>query len=224
MPERGPTPAGRPLPWTALVAALGEKRFEEIREALAGAKTDALNRDAFLLNGTVGQLLRDLVPEDAPAESVNGYGALLHMLYVHWGRAWPVTRIAEPALRAALEATPPYTMHPKPFVSYIQLPERLVWAEPERGAPHEPVDGLFAVAASTSVRVLAVLGFRAEREGFTTIECGFDLPIATPGLRPDGTPAFTSLIPGGLRAKLFSVADPHESAALALLALAAAES
>ena len=107
--------------------------------------------------------------------------------------------------------------------SYAQA-ERLVWAEPERGAPHEPVDGLFAVAASTSVRVLAVLGFRAEREGFTTIECGLDIPALAPGLRPDGTPAFTSLIPGGLRAKLFSVADPHESAALALLALAAAES
>lgn len=216
--------AERPLPWTALVQALGEKRFEEIREALAGAKIDALERDAFLLNGTVGQLLRDLVPEDAPAESVNGYGALLHMLYILWERDWPVTRVSAEKLRAALDSPTPLTLHPTPFLSYIQLPERLVWAEPERGAPHEPVDGFFVVAASTSVRVLAVLGFRAEREGFTTIEGGLELPAPAPGLRPDGTPAFTSLIPGGLRAKLFSVADPHESAALALLALAAAES
>lgn len=213
----------RLLPWTALIEALGENRFEEIRGALADAKVDAQERDAFLLNGAVGRLLRDLVPEDAPAEAVNAYGALLHMLYLAWTYHWPALRADRGRLDAALRSPTPDTGHQTPFFSYVQLPERLVWAEPEPGAPHEPVDGIFVVAAEGRLRALAVLGFRAGREGFTTIECESRLPAPPPGSRPDGSPPFASVLSGGDRAKLFSVTDAPELAALALLALAAAE-
>jgi hypothetical protein len=214
--------AERALPWTALVEALGVARFEAIRAALGEAGIDALQRDAFLLNGAVGQLLRDLVPEDAPAEAVNAYGALLHMLYLGWDRSWPVLRPDRAALESALRTPTPHTLHPTPFFSYVQLPERLVWSSPEPGAAHEPVDGLFVLVAERA-RALAVLGFRPGREGLTTIDCDVALPASFPGPRPDGAPAFTSVIPGGDRARLFSVTDLREMAALALLAVAAAE-
>lgn len=214
----------RPLPWTALVAAIGENRLEEIARALAEAKTDPLERDAFLLNGEAGRLHRELVPEDAPAEAVTGYGALLHMLFVHWQRGWPVTRVDEPALRSALEGPTPHAPPSTPsFVCYLQLPPRLVWAEPAPGAPHEPLDGAFVIAEPGRLRALAVLGFRPEREGFTTIESELALPAPPPAARPGGGAPFASLLPAGDRARLFSVADAHELAVLALLALGAAQ-
>ncbi|MBI1722808.1 MAG: hypothetical protein HYR48_02740 [Gemmatimonadetes bacterium] len=215
--------AERLFPWTALVEALGEQRFEELQRALGEVKIEPLERDAFLLNGAVGRLLRDLMPEEAPAEAVTAYGALVHALYLLWERHWPLARVTEPKLRAALESITPYPLTASPLVSYIQLPERLVWAEPEAGAPHEPIDGFFIVARAERLRALAVLGLHAHREGFTTVESETTLPAPVPGPRPDGSPPFASVLSGGDRAKLFSVTDAHELAALALLALAAAE-
>ena len=213
----------RALPWTPLVEALGVGRFEEIRAALGDARIDPLQRDAFLLNGTVGQLLRDLVPEDAPAKAVNAYGALLHLLYLGWDRGWPVLRPDRAALESALRSPTPDAPYPTPaFFSYVQLPERLIWAEPEPGVAHEPVDGLF-VHAGEPARVLALLGVRPGREGFTTIEADLALAAEVPGPRPDGSPAFSSVIPGGDRARIFSVTDGREMAALALLAVAAVQ-
>lgn len=208
------------MPWTALVETLGASRFEEIRRVLGDAKTEALDRDAFLLNGTVGQLFRDLMPKDAPTESVNAYGALLHMLYLHWERDWPVARIEAQALDRALQSPAALPARTPPVsVCYLQLPERVVWAASQPGGPHEPLDGQFVVAAPARVRVLAVLGFRPERVGFTTMESDLALPAAAPGPRADGSAPFASVIPGGERAELRSVADAHELAALAVLAL-----
>lgn len=213
--------APRPLPWTALLEALGTARFEEIEAALAKAKTDPLDRDAFLLDGSVGRVLRDLVPDDAPAEAVTSYGALLHALYVHWDHGFPA-RTVEREDATALLAAPPEDIPsgPRPDVVYIQLPERLVWAAPAPGAAHEPMDGMFVTALPRRVRALAVLGFRPDRQGFTTIEA--DVPLGLrPEPRPDGSAPFATVLPAGERMGLFSVTSQTELALLALLALAA---
>ena len=209
----------RPLPWTALMDALGERRFEEIRESLERNRTAATDRDAFVLDGTVGNLLRDVMPEDAPAETVNAYAALLHMLYLCWSHGWPVASVTAEALRPALARATPETRNPAPrTVLYIQLPERLVWAEPVRGAAHEPVDGVFLVVNAERVRALAVLGLREERDGYTAAEASLALPLPLPAPRPDGSAPFSSLLPGGERAGLLSVASELELVTLALLA------
>jgi len=211
----------RAYPWTALVEALGEARFDAIREALAAAGTDPLDRDAFLLPAAVGRVLRDLVPADAPAEAVTSYGALLHMLYLHWDRGWPVRSLDRPAL-VSLLATPPAapTTAATPGVCYLQLPERLVWAAPAPGAAHEPMDGLFTALEPTRLSVLAILGFRPERQGFTTIEAGASVPWPAPRERPEGSTPFATVLPAGERMGLFSVVSPEELVALATLALA----
>ncbi len=212
----------RPLPWTALVEALGADSFEAMRAALAKAATDAADRDAFLLDGAVGRALRDLVPADAPADAVTEYGALLHALYLHWDAGSP-GRSLERDAAAALLSAPPARIEdvPAPRAVYVQLPERLVWAAPAPGAPHEPMDGLFLLRAPGRCRVLAVLGFRPDRQGFTTVAADTPLP---PRLapRPDGSRPFATVLPGGERMGLFSVTSPSELAVLALLALAAA--
>ncbi len=104
----------------------------------------------------------------------------------------------------------------------MQLPPNLVWAEPVPGAPHEPMDGMFVAADEGWVRAVAVLGFRTEREGFTTAETRAALPLAAPAPRDDGSAPFSSRLPAGERAGLISVADETELAQLSLLALGAA--
>jgi hypothetical protein len=213
----------RPYPWTSLIEALGAQRFEDLRAALATAGTDALDRDAFLLNAAAGRLLRDLVPDDAPAEAVTGYGALLHALYVHWDRGSPVRSLDQPTMRRML-SEPPGRLPVAPLqdVCYVQLPERVVWAAPAPDAAHEPMDGVFVLPAPRRLRVVAVLGFRPERHGFTTLEADAFLPAAAPASRPDGSAPFATVLPAGERMGFFSVTSDSELAALALLALAAA--
>lgn len=203
--------------------AIGAARFEEMRTALERDHVDAANRDAFLLHGSVGGMLREMMAPDAAPEAVNAYGALLHMLYLCWSHAWPVVTVDGERLRAMLARAPrdPHSAIRAPV--YIQLPERIVWAEPMRGAAHEPVDGVFVAVAGERVTALAVLGFREEREGFTTAEASGTLPAPLPGPRPDGSAPFASLLPAGERAGLVSVADEPELIALALLALEASQ-
>jgi len=214
--------APRPYPWTALVEALGDERFQEIQGELAAAGTDAFERDAFALVGAVGRVLRELVPDDAPAEAVTGYLSLLHALYLHWAAGRQVRTVSRERLSAVLTAPPPPAI--PPGVCYLQLPERQVWAAPAAGAAHEPLDGLFVAADVRRVLVLAVLGFRPEREGFTTVEASVPCPVVAAPPRADGSEPFSSVLPAGERMGFFSVTSEAELAWLALLALAAAAS
>jgi hypothetical protein len=215
--------APRAYPWTALAQALGSSRFEALRTALAATKTDPLDRDAFLLAAAVGQVLRDFVPQEAPAESVTSYAALLHTLYLNWDRGWPMKTLDRATAASLLSAPPDVAAASlEPAICYVQLPERLVWAVPAPGAAHEPIDGLFVLFTRQRLRVLAVLGFRPERQGFTTIEADASLPVPAPAARPDGSSPFATVLPAGERMGLFSIVSQAELAALALLALAAA--
>lgn len=212
---------GRFVPWAGLVAALGEDRFEEIRAALGAAHTDPWVRDAFLLDGAVGRLLRELVPGDAPAEAVTSYGALLHALYLHRADGGPVRPVGRDELRALL-AAPPSNPSLEVGARYLQLPERLVWAAPTPGAAHEPLDGCFFLAAPERLRVLAVLGARPEREGFTTIEAEAPLPAPPLPPRDDGSAPFAPVLPAGERMGFVSLTSAGELVWLALLAALAA--
>jgi hypothetical protein len=213
----------RPLPWTDLIEAIGTKRFEDIREAVTAGKVDAANRDAFVLVGPAGALLKDLMPEEAPAQAVTEYAALLHLLYLHWDAGQPVRQLDRTALDAALADQSPLGRPPAaPGVRYLQLPERAVWAEPNPGEPHEPFDGCFVQLSASAVTVLAILGFRPERAGFTTVEASAPLPLAPLAPRPDGSPVFTNVLPAGERMGFRSVVSPGELVALALLCVTAA--
>lgn len=214
--------AARPLPWTALVDAIGAGRFEEIRASIRHDRVDAADRDAFLMTASAGSLLREMMPPEADAAALAAYGALLQMLYLLWDAGWPVGTLDRPALdRALADLAALAGLPPAPGVTYVQLPERAVWAEPAPGEAHEPLDGCFVWLGASRVAVLAVLGFRPDREGFTTVEAAGPLPIAPPGPRPDGTAPFATVLPSGERAGLRSVVTPQELLALALLARAA---
>jgi hypothetical protein len=207
----------RQLPWSGLIKGIGEHHFVEISEGLKQTRIDDLDRDAFLLHGAVGAVLRDLMPEDAPSESINAYGALLHMLYVMWARDFPLIVTTEEQVRTALRGDYPLSHSPDfPLAAYVQLPERLVWGEPVAGDAHEPLDGVFVIATHEKVHALAILGFRIEREGFTTMEGAIALPSPPSGPRLGGDEPFTSAMPGGAEAGLISVVDETELATLVM--------
>ncbi len=99
---------------------LGEPRFTELKAALDQAGTDVLDHDAFLLEGAVGALLRELMPRDAPAEAVNAYATLLHMIYLCWARGFPVRAVDDVALKLAIATPPPLSPSlPLPLVAYV---------------------------------------------------------------------------------------------------------
>ena len=213
----------RALPWTALVEAIGEDRFEEIRTAIVRDRADPASRDAFLMLAPAGALLREMMAPEAPAEAVHAYGALLHALYLLWDAGWPVVALDGASLDRALADPAPLRRPPvAPGITYVQLPARAVWAQPAPEAAHEPLDGCVVTLSAASIGVLAVLGFRDDREGFTTIEAAAPLPLDAPPPRPDGAAPFTSTLPSGSRAGLRSVATRQELLALALLARTAA--
>ena len=79
------------------------------------------------------------------------------------------------------------------------------------------------MTTSTRLQVLAVLGFRQEREGFTTIEAAAPLPATAAPLRADGAAPFSTVLPAGERMGFHSVTSEAELAWLALLALSVAD-
>jgi len=198
----------RPLPWTELVEAISEDRLGDMKAGLAADGVDDLSRDAFLLHRSVGNVLRDMVPEGGDPLAVNAYGSLLHMLFVLWSRGWPVRAVTLDTLRSALASSPaPGTRHATPV--YVQLPRLTVWSP---GEPAEAFDGLFVLEHAGRLNVVAVLGVNELRAGFTTVEAEAPLPLSAPAPRDDGSLPFSSVLAGGERAGLISVVNGSELA------------
>lgn len=200
-------------PWQPIYDAIGVKHFTEIRNALIRDDVRPFDRDAFLLHTAVAPVYRELVPEDGPAEAVNAYGTLLHFMYLQFNT--PCFGIVNSdKLRENLRvARSCLGQHEGHFHCYFELPPRLVWSEPEKDAPHEPIDGLFLLRGTKLLRTLALLGIRDGREGFTALEADTVLPYEAAAQRDDGTPHFTGVLPGGER--LISIVSHDELLLLA---------
>ncbi|HVX88002.1 MAG TPA: hypothetical protein VG940_03670, partial [Gemmatimonadales bacterium] len=74
----------RPTPFEVIFGGLAEERFPALRASLAAAGIDPLDRDAFILDRAVTELLRDLVPEDAPPEALHEFIAVLQHCFLFW--------------------------------------------------------------------------------------------------------------------------------------------
>lgn len=200
----------RMTPFALVFGELADERFPALRASLAGAGIDPVDRDAFVLDHAVTGFLRELVPEDAPPESLHEFIAVLQHCYLYWadgrtdgsaGTGLPTGEIrpfAHPPLRA----------------TYLQLPSHLYWGRLEPDAPHEPLDGLFIHRWKDGIRALAIFGMHPERPGFTVAEVAG--PPPGPLLaRAEGSAPYAPLMEGGAAAGLRSVAGPAELLALA---------
>ncbi len=214
--------APRPTPYDIAFGADAEPRFVRIRESLASSGRDAHDQDAFVLDREVVTYLRELVPEEGVGEGMEQHVALLHHAYLYWAEGGWVLRpsktrasalLAAPATEgeASIPASPGAAL-PRAF--YLQLPERLVWAELGPGEPHQPLDGIFVRPwPRGGFFVLAIFGLHPGREGFSVVDAdGYregDLE------RGDGSPLFSPVLPGGAAAGLFSIVGGEELLELA---------
>ena len=207
----------RTTPFELAFGTDAEERFAQIRASLAAAGLDPEDRDAFVLDREVVSFLRELVPEGV-GEAVAQHVALLHHAFRYWSEGgWIVrptrTRMTE-LLGEAGSVSVPGAAPAVPRAWYVQLPERLVWAELAPGEPHEPLDGLFVTSwPAGGYFVLAIFGLHPGRTGFSVVDAdGYPVDEL---IRADGTAPFAPVLPGGVAAGLYSIVGEEELLELA---------
>lgn len=221
----------RITPYEIILEPLEATAFPTIRAEAEQRGVDARRRDQFLLLGQVGATLKEIVPDDAPAEAIDEYGELLYQGFQFWDfgrRLYVLDESVSDRLMA-----PRYDMGDwqlaAPPAAYVQLPYQRVWARVAAEAPFEPVDGFFVVVDDTApapeagahLRLQLILGLRRDRPGVSLVSYRTDLdPRAAPRLaespwRESGA-AFANALPGGERRHLRSLTTTSELEAIAL--------
>lgn len=209
----------RSTPYDLAFGAASEERFVRIRDSLSRTGADPHDQDAFVLDREVTAFLRDLVPEEGVGEAVREHLALLHHAWSYWAAGGWLIRLTRDGARrllaptepsaqpAPLPVSPPPADLPRAF--YLQLPERLLWADLGDGEPPQPLDGVFVRPwPAGGLFVLAVAGMHAGREGFTVVAADGHPDEAL--ARPDGRAPFAPVLPGGEAAGLYSVVGEDE--------------
>jgi hypothetical protein len=226
--------ATRVTPYELILEPLEHSLFPAIREEAVVRNSDTRRRDQFVLLGHVGAALREIIPDDAPADAMEEYADLLYHGYQFWefGRR---LYVLDPAVADAVTA-PTFEIGDwvlaGPPSCYVQLPYQRLWGRVAADAPYEPVDGCFIVVDDTEpapdagahLRVLLVLGLRADRPGISLVSYRTDLDptgVAAQATRPwreDAEP-FANAIPGGERRGIRTIATTSELEALAIRTL-----
>jgi hypothetical protein len=215
----------RAHPFDLIGGALGEAWFGEVDAAAAGARCDPADRLAFQRLEPVQRALGELRPADAeaPGAVVEEYGTLLYVVY-HYQRAgarsFPLDRAAFEHALAGEPAPPPLPAGLAPC--YVQLPERWFWARITEAATPEPLDGVFAIetAGARELLVLAVLGLRPERDGFSQVVVTAPPADVAGAAALVRRPLFAPVLAGGERAAMKSIVSEAELLYLTHLALA----
>jgi hypothetical protein len=204
----------RPHPFDVIHEALSEEWFAEVGEA-AG-------RLPFQQLEPVQRVLSQLAPDEAAAGAVaEEYGTLLYAAHRFWSAGRPTVSLDRAAIERALEASVTGPTVVPLGACYLQFPERLFWARIAPDASAEPLDGLFLAAGAEGreVTVLAVLGFRPERGGFSQVAVtapAGDFARAGDFVR---RPLFAPALEGGERAGVKSLLSEAELLHVASLAL-----
>jgi hypothetical protein len=234
-PGRAAFETARLTPYELVFAEAGfEARiFPGLRDEADAAGNDPASRERFAFLSLAGDALRDIIPAEAPREALEQHRALLFHSFNFWRFGRRFYLLERAVARYLVEGKPSLDRWdlrlPHPAV-YVQLPSNLFWASIAADVPPEPVDGFFAVEsrgtdpigpAYRQLEVLMVLGIRRDRAGFSIIP--FDLEVG-PGIGLDWLSVprdggdFSSVLPGGAEAGLYSILTASE--ALKLLARA----
>ena len=183
----------RPTPFDLVFGRLADQRFPSVREALRAAGTDILDRDAFLMERTVLEAIRELLPEDGLGEGIGELAALVHHGWLYWDSGLSTTSLGPEGLDRLLAEPPPEAPDPRP--RYVQLPPGRIWARTIPGQPDEPLDGCFLhLTPDGEARVLGIFGLHPGRVGFTVVEA--QGPRHGAPVRPDGSAAWSATLEG----------------------------
>ena len=200
----------RPTPFSLAFGDLAAARFPAIDQALGASGTDPGDRDAFLLQREVSQLVRELRPDEGLGEGVEALAVLVHAAYLYHRGGERMIAVDDDTLRLLVREAPgagPVRASP-PEPAYVQLPPLKVWGVAVAGGPAEPLDGWFVTGGPAGLSLVAVFGMHPGREGFTVVEASGKRPDEL--RRPDGTALFAPLLAGGASAGLASVSGAEE--------------
>lgn len=215
----------RPTPYELVFGPMDEA-VGGLAAAAAAAGRDPRSRHDFVLLPEVQRLLAELQPPEQAAqhpEAAEEYLALLHAAFRFRQAGRPLRVVTRAQLEPTLDRPAPTSPPAIPDgACYVQLPANWFWAQRGPGEPHEPLDGMFVVASprSDEITVIAILGLRPERGGFTqvTVRTRPGDVAAAHAVRRD--PPFGATMEGGAQAGFRSVATAGELLALTHLALA----
>jgi hypothetical protein len=206
-------------PFDLVFGHIAAERFPAVQRAIGGDAATAADRDRFVLLAPVGQLLRDLAPDDAPPDALEAYVRLLHHAYRYWEAGARIYDVDEALLERAL-AGGPIGSTPPVAALYLRLPALRVWGAARDGEPPEPLDGVFVTATAVpgTTAVLGIFGMHGERPGFSAVAVEGRADTGDPetdevlvaARRADRSAPFASLLAGGAAAGVSSVANPGE--------------
>lgn len=216
-------------PFDFAFGALGAERFPEVRREAATRPEGAHDRARFAALPTVQRILATVeAPEliERHPEAAEQYVTALYVAYRFWQAGRVTVGFGPDALDAALAAGDRAALPAVPGGAvYVRLPQRWFWARIAPEAPAEPLDGFYVVASAEGreVTVLAVLGLRADRAGFSQIAVTATPEEVVGAGRAARRPPFASVLEGGARAGVRSLVTADELLHLAQLALHAVE-
>ncbi len=213
----------RPHPFDLVFGQLADNTFSRV---VSESSIENVDIATFAKLGVVQELVSTLgVPELAEqnAQALEEYLLLIYVAYRFWRSGRQTYDVDRAALDGLIDMPPAAMRFSESTPCYLRLPERWFWAQIDETSPHEPIDGLFATPAGASrVTVVAVLGLRSERGGFSQISVTAthtDMEAASHTVRK---PPFTPLMAGGTEAGFRSIASLGELLHLAHLALRSA--
>jgi len=232
-------PSARRTPYELVFAAGG---FEDVifpRIAAEAQAREANLRDPerFSFMSTAADVIREMMPEDAVADALDQYRAMVFQAFNFWSHGLQLFVLERAVARFIVEAAPRldgWGFATPAFAGYVQLPANLFWSSITPDTTPEPVDGFFFTVgggdadtrevapgdtSTPTLHLLLILGIRRDRAGFSVIpideQVGPD-GAATAPERPDGD--FTNVLPGGEIDGLYSILTADEVRKLALRA------
>lgn len=180
---------------------------------------DLTDRDRFAMLLCTGELIKKIVPADAPPEAIWQAAGLTFHCYHFRSNGKKTYNIEEPVLRELLStgfvAGPTEIVPPAP-AGYVHLPRNRVWSRVDADSKPEPIDGFFF----TGHDLLYVLGLLPNRPGFSVLPVRAsqsEMPITSVAelkAREEGED-FENLLPGGDMQGHFSITNNMEALKLA---------
>jgi hypothetical protein len=196
-----------------------EARLDTIAAEAVERDVDPGDPDRLSMLLSSGELLRELLAEEAPAEVIQQIGRLVFYSF-HFRAAGKQTfEIAEDVLRELLStglvAGPEHVEPPAP-AGYVALPRNRVWSRITEDAHAEAIDGFFFVGD----QILFILGLMPGRPGFSIMEVSAaraseeTTSVANLKARGEGED-FANVLPGGELQGHFAITNTAEAVKLA---------
>lgn len=213
----------RPHPFDMVFAGFTETAFPGIRAEASDAAVDLSTMTRLPSTQSVLEELGSPKLAEGDPRAVAEYLSLLFVAYRYWAAGAHTLVVDRASVARAMESGPSATLHVPHGACYLQFPRHWFWATISEAAPHEPLDGLFVVRTPpVQLTVAAILGLRADRDGFSQIVVSAAQDDVAAARRQTRDPPFAPVMDGGSAAGFSSITSEGELLYLAHLALESA--